>query len=161
MDKLESNMVEKFIDIISNLNEKGIEKIGIMMDIMDNFEEYNKNTTPERLAEIKTQRQQETEAYKIKIEQESFEKAKESYNNIQAKIGLLVGKDKKLFENLKKVSEMPEVRRNCLSYSELMLFDNIFNNNLMNGSSYLFLYGFMKGMKVEKLKSKSKAVKVA
>lgn len=154
-----------FNEVISNLNDEGLEKMALLMELMNDFEVYNKNTTPERLREIEAQREQEAEAYKKKCQEErekaAYEKAKESYRRTQEKLSQLAGKDKKLFDSIEKLKADPAAKRNCLYPAELMLFADVYNNNLINGAYELFLYGFMKGRRVEKLANRKKEGKAA
>jgi hypothetical protein len=42
-----------------------------------------------------------------------------------------------------------------------MLFAQVYNNNLINGSGDLFRYGFLKGLRAEKAMAKKRIKKVA
>lgn len=145
---------EKLIEMINNLNENGIELILKCFNGMNENEKYNINTTTERLAELQRIEEQKEEQEKAIQEAEREkalrERARANRERMKAIKASLTGKEKKLIEAISKVKP-----GNYDMYTnEVMIFADIHNNNLINGSTDLFNYGFLKGQRAEKARQK-------
>lgn len=141
---------EKLIEMINNLNENGIELMLKCFNGMNENEKYNINTTTERLTEIqrieKQKKEQEKAIREAEREKVLRERARENRERMKDIKASLTGKEKKLIEAISKVNP-----GNYNMYSnELMIFADIHNNNLLNGSIDIFNYGFLKGQRAEK-----------
>ena len=145
---------EKLIEMINNLNENGIELILKCFEHMDKNEKYNINTNVERLAELQRIEKQKAEQKKAIHEAEKEkalrERARENRERMKDTKASLTGKEKKLIETINKVKPGSY---NMYSH-EVMLFADIHNNNLINGSTDIFNYGFLKGQRAEKARQK-------
>ena len=149
---------EKLIEMINNLNENGIELILKCFNGMNENEKYNINTTTERLAELQRieeqkkeqKKEQEKAIQEAEREKASRERARANRERMKAIKASLTGKEKKLIEAISKVKP-----GNYDMYTnEVMLFADIHNNNLINGSTDIFNYGFLKGQRAEKARQK-------
>lgn len=154
------NNKEKLIQMINNLNENGIELMLKCFNGINESEKYNINTTTDRLAELQRIEEQKEEQEKA-IREAEREKAlreraranRERMKDIKAS---LTGKEKKLIEAISKVKP-----GNYDMYTnEVMIFADIHNNNLINGSTDIFNYGFLKGQRAEKARQKTMQEKV-
>ena len=145
---------EKLIEMINNLNENGIELILKCFIGINENEKYNINTTTERLAEIqrieKQKEEQEKAIREAEIGKALRERAKANRERATAIRDSLTDRDKRLIETVRKVKP-----GDYGMYShELMIFADIHNNNLINGSTDIFNYGFLKGQRAEKARQK-------
>ena len=145
---------EKLIEMINNLNENGIELMLKCFNGMNESEKYNINTTTERLAELQRIEEQKEEQEKAIQEAEREkalrERARANRERMKAIKASLTGKEKKLIEAISKVKP-----GNYDMYTnEVMIFADIHNNNLINGSTDIFNYGFLKGQRAEKARQK-------
>ena len=145
---------EKLIEMINNLNENGIELMLKCFNGINENEKYNINTTTERLAEIqrieKQKEEQEKATQEIERENALRERARANRERMKDIKASLTGKEKKLIETINKVKPGSY---NMYSH-EVMLFADIHNNNLINGSTDIFNYGFLKGQRAEKARQK-------
>ena len=145
---------EKLIEMINNLNENGIELILKCFIGINENEKYNINTTTERLEELQRVEEQKAEQEKAiqeaEIEQERIERAKANRERMKAIKASLTGKEKNLIEEISKVKPGSY----DMYTNEVMLFADIHNNNLINGSTDIFNYGFLKGQRAEKARQK-------
>lgn len=145
---------EKLIEMINNLNENGIELMLKCFNGINENEKYNINTTTERLAEIqrieKQKEEQEKAIREAEIEKALRERARANRERATAIRDSLTGRDKRLIETVEKVKPGDY---NMYSH-ELMIFADIHNNNLINGSTDIFNYGFLKGQRAEKARQK-------
>lgn len=155
---------DTLIQMINNLNEDGIELLFKIIGDFDSVEKYNKNTTPERIAELQQIEEQRDEHEKANREAErekaSFERAQAEYRRQEEFKASLTGKEKRFFEVIDSVKST-NWSRYCLDYWELMLLVDVYNNNLINGSFDIFRYGFLKGQRAEKARMRKKAKMVA
>lgn len=145
---------DKLIQMINNLNENGIDLITRLFSDMDKNEKYNKFTTPEKLAELleieKQKEEQRKEQLKADREKTSLERARAEYKRQEEFKASLTGKEKRLLEIIKSV----QPGYYSMEFWELMLLSDIYNKNLINGSTDLFNYGFLKGQRAEKARQK-------
>jgi hypothetical protein len=140
-------------NMLQNLNENGLSHLANLFGDMDTKERYNKNTTQERLEELKQIEEQKENQRKINYENESMKKAGEEYDRIKTSKSALMGREKHFFEQIEgvKVSE-----RYYMKYWELSLLYDIYNNNLINGCLAIFKYGLLKGQRAEQNRRRSK-----
>lgn len=141
---------EKLCELIENLNESGLEFIMTLLQRMDESEEYNKNTTPERIEELKQMEVQERIRREERREKEreriAYEEAIEEYNRQREYKKSLTGREKHLFDVLDNVKIDT---RYHMSFWEVKLFSEMYNNNLFNGMLDVFRYGYIKGQRYE------------
>ena len=153
---------DKLIQMINNLNESGIDLILKLFKDCDQIEMYNINTTPERIAELQQIEELKEEQRKEQFEEEQkrayYERSRAEYNRTKEFRASLTGKEKRLIETLKNVD--PGNYNMCTN--EVILFADIYNNNLINGRTDLFNYGFLKGQRalLNKQKASKKQAKV-
>ena len=145
---------EKLIEMINNLNENGIELMLKCFNGINENEKYNINTTTERLSEIqrieKQKEEQEKAIREAEREKALRERAKANRERMKDVKASLTGKEKKLIETISKV----KTDSYSIYFHEVMLFADIHNNNLINGSTDIFNYGFLKGQRAEKARQK-------
>lgn len=145
---------KKLIEMINNLNENGIELILKCFNGINENEKYNINTTTERLAELQRVEEQKAEQEKAiqeaEIEKAIRERAKANRDRMKDIKNSLTGKEKNLIEEISKVKPGSY----DMYTNEVMLFADIHNNNLINGSTDIFNYGFLKGQRAEKARQK-------
>jgi hypothetical protein len=148
---------ELLIQMINSLNDDGIGLLSWLFGDFDKIEEYNNNTTNERIQEIRQNEIMEEKQRDIEKEKTAYENARKEYDRQIKFKASLTGKEKHLIEKIEKVN----LGRYDMSCWELMLLANVYNNNLINGSMDIFRYGFMKGQKAEKEKIQNRIPKIA
>lgn len=152
-------------NMLQNLNENGLSLLANLFGDMDTKERYNKNTTPERLEELKQIEEieqqrvdQEKAEIKADLEKSSYKNARVEHKRQQEFKALLIGKEKEFYELTDSVEYND---RYGLKYWELMLLANTYNNSLLDGSHDIFRYGFLKGRRAERAMTKKRIKKVA
>lgn len=147
---------QKFYNLIENLNDEGIEKMIMFIEVMENFELYDKRISPEQLREIKLQKKLDSEIKEkqriSKLEDANFERAKEKVRRMKEKKANLPSKYQRLFKRLESVSD--DVKGYSMKYDEMIMFNNIYEGNLFNAMTDIFDYGFVKGQTCEKNKQR-------
>lgn len=151
---------EKLIQMINNLNVNGINLLVNLFGDLDHIEKYNKDTTPERLAELQLIEKQKEEFENAERE---ANKKKAAYERVRAEQkrqeeykSSLTGREKRFFEVIENVKST-DWSRYSFELWELMLLADVYNNNLIDGSNDIFCYGFMKGQRAEKNRRKVRA----
>lgn len=155
---------EQILKTISNMNPFGLERVCRLIDRMDTIEAYNINITPERIAEIRKQREQEEtewkaqeEEWQVKKLECSRERMKSRIDRRNAAIASLTGRERKFWEKVEKVQNM-DIERYDMYTWQIMLIANLFDNNYTEASHIQFLYGFYQGIQYTKAKAKKHKV---
>ncbi len=85
-------------------------------------------------------------------EQLRLQRATEMYQETQRRKSELSEKDKRLFEQLKRV----KIGRYDVDYHTLVMITKVYDNNAINSFDTIFRLGFMKGQRAEKAKRASR-----
>lgn len=141
---------EILLNMVENLNDTGLSMLASLFGDFSSNERYNKSTTAERLEEIKLEALKKEAERKDKRDYESLERAKEAHRKEEEKLENLPMRYKRLFRKLDEVSL--EAGRYSMDLDELLIFRDVYENNLLNGSYHIYLYGFMKGVICERRK---------
>lgn len=145
---------EKLDDLIENLNDEGLRKMSVLIEVMENFTMYDKRISPERLEEIKIESKLKEEKEKKernkKLEVEALEKSRAKFKRMKEKKANLPSNYKRLFKRLDIVSK--DASNYSMSGDDMYMFDDVFEGSLINGMDSIFLYGFMRGQICEKRK---------
>lgn len=151
-------LVTKWSEIIGNLNTEGLQMIDKLMGGIAGMEEYNINTTEERIAEIKKEREArllvETEERRAKQEKAQFDRMQREIAERKDKIASFTGRELTFWNKIAKVKQMKDISRYCMVYWQTMLIAELYNNNYINASYTEFCYGFYQGMQYMKNKKR-------
>lgn len=151
-------LVTKWSEIIGNLNTEGLKLIDKLMGGIAGMEEYNINTTEERIAEIKKEREArllvETEERRAEQEKAQFDRMQREIAERKDKIASFTGRELTFWNKITKVKQMKDISRYCMVYWQTMLIAELYNNNYINASYTEFCYGFYQGMQYMKNKKR-------
>lgn len=144
MDREE--VLKSMIATINNVNDRGLFLISALIG-MEKIEEYNKGTTPERVAEI--------EEIKLHKEQEAreghrIEEMREEIERRAKLIESLTGRARIFWNKIQSVDGMAGYSRYDMSGWQALLLANIYDNNLLEGGFAMFRYGFYQGVRYMK-----------
>lgn len=81
-----------------------------------------------------------------------YQREQEGFSETQRRISELPEKDKRLFEQLRKV----KLGRYDVTCSVVLMIAKVYQNNAINAFDTIFTLGFMKGQRAEKAKQKRK-----
>ena len=133
---------DKLIQMIENLNEDGINLIVGLFHDADKVEEYNKFTTPERIAELKQIKKQKEDKRKVEEEIRRIEEEKIDQEFLNSHSTFL--------RNI----ENTEPGRYCLTYGEMQALYVKSQGSLFDIAYDGFRAGFLKGQRAEKARQK-------
>jgi len=151
---------EEFINVIRNSNEEGLRFLTAACKAVGGMERYNKDTTPERLAEIqqieKEQEEQRNTQFKAERERAYHEASKAEYERQIEFMASLTGREKRFFEIIDGIKIGKSLG---LAPWQLRLLVETYDNNLVNGSFEIYKYGYLHGQHAERnTQKKSKKV---
>ncbi len=138
---------DEMIAIIDSSNEDGLRFIEAALGAVAKNESCSIHTSPERLEEIREE-QQRREAVQIEADKEyRFKASINRYNRQESKIGELTGADKKFFES---VRNFEINHRYDITYNEIMLLTDVYENSMINAMSMVYKCGYMRGQRAYK-----------
>lgn len=141
------NNVEKINMIITHLNEKGIDKAIMLLEVLESMELYNKNTSSTRSIEIQLENKIEID----KINEESSIRQKKQ-DRKESECQELLSNYKKLFDLIDGVN----LGYYSLRVNEVKAIAYRNNSNVIDASFDYFRIGFLKGQMSERAKAKKK-----
>lgn len=146
---------EKLDNVLNNINEQGMELLVYLFGDMDKKERYNKRTSLERIAELDELQRQKDEELERTHKEDRLNHAEAEYDRQEASKAALMGREKKFFDTIEDAKKnIPD--RYWFSHNEMLLLASVYNNNFINTSMDIFAYGFLKGQRAERAKSKKK-----
>lgn len=156
------NLEQKWKNILSNLNTEGLQMIDHLLGGIAEMEEYNINTTEERIAEIRQERAAlaaiQEEERKAEQEKEYFARMRKDIAERDAKIAAFTGRERIFWNKIVKVKSITDIGKYSMKYWQTMLIAELFNNNYLNACYNEFCYGFYQGMQYMKNKKKKGGV---
>lgn len=156
------NLEQKWQSIIKNLNTEGLQMIDKLMGGIAGMEEYNINTTEERIAEIRQERAAQAavqeEERKAEQEKEYFARMRKDIAERDTKIAAFTGRERIFWNKIVKVKSIADIGKYSMKYWQTMLIAELFNNNYLNACYNEFCYGFYQGMQYMKNQKKKGGV---
>ena len=135
---------QRVIDIVENLNNKGIEILETLMSAFNDFEEYSKNVSSERLAEIEKQNKKSAEERNKELEDQKLLRIEERSK--------LLSDNAALIKKIKGV----ETGNYDLCLKEWDAICRLHDNSAINAGPDFYRLGFLRGKRAEKAISKNK-----
>jgi hypothetical protein len=148
-----SILSNEVVEGLNELNENGLKCAINLINFFKEQEEYNKNTTEERLLKIKEQKKLNIKQQEEKEESDALKRSMEEFK-CQRDYEKSLSKNKQKF--LAKIRSINIPDDYSMSCEELLMFADIHNNNMIDASGDIFHLGYMQGIREERAKKKER-----
>jgi hypothetical protein len=140
--------------MLQNLNEDGLSLLLDLLGNMDSKERYNKNTTPERLLELKKIAKQKDEQREAELEVNRLREQREMEERLaseKAEYQELINRNKKFLDEIKNVNVKLNIKQIDAIYAKN-------NRDIYKIMIDCFKAGFIKGQRAESARVKKEKV---